>query len=86
MRREQVTRLTYVAASGALASVVLTSIALVLPRQPSLVAAMTAGQALGILSLALYLLAVALDLDEGGALDVASDGRRQAVREDETRR
>jgi len=64
----QVKRLTYVASAGTLGAVVLMSLSLLFPGPLLLVVAMSVGQALGTLSLALFLLAIALDLNIGGAL------------------
>jgi hypothetical protein len=63
----QVKRLTYVASAGTLGAVVLMSLSLLFPGPLLLVVAMSVGQALGTLSLALFLLAIALDLNIGGA-------------------
>ncbi len=67
MKHIQVKRLTYVASAGTLGAVVLMSLSLLFPGPLLLVVAMSVGQALGTLSLALFLLAIALDLNIGGA-------------------
>jgi hypothetical protein len=45
---------------------------------------MSVGQGIGILALSLFLLAIALDLNIGGALVDNVDEQIQAVREDES--
>jgi hypothetical protein len=64
----QVKRLTYVAAAATLGAVGLMVLSIVSPRPIFLVLAMSLGQGLGTLSLAAYLLAIALDLNVGAAL------------------
>jgi hypothetical protein len=64
----QVKRLTYVAAAATLGAVGLMVLSIVSPRPIFLVLAMSLGQGLGTLSLAAYLLAIALDLNVGSAL------------------
>ena len=58
MKHIQVKRLTYVASAGTLGAVVLMSLSLLFPGPLLLVVAMSVGQALGTLSLALFLLAI----------------------------
>lgn len=84
MKHVQVKRLTYVAAAGTLVSVALMSSALLFPGPFLLVVAMSIGQGIGILALSLFLLAIALDLNIGGALVDNVDEQLQAVREDES--
>lgn len=68
MKHLQVKRLTYLAAAATLGAVGLMVLSIVSPRPIFLVLAMSVGQGLGTLSLAAYLLAIALDLNVGGAL------------------
>ena len=84
MKHTQVKKLTYVASVGTLVSVVLMSAALLFPSPLLLVFAMSAGQGVGILALTLFLLAIALDLNIGGALVDNVDEQLQAVREDQS--
>jgi hypothetical protein len=84
VKHVQVKRLTYVAAAGTLVSVALMSAALLFPGPFLLVVAMSIGQGIGILALSLFLLAIALDLNIGGALIDNVDEQLQAVREDES--
>jgi hypothetical protein len=84
VKHVQVKRLTYVAAAGTLVSVALMSSALLFPGPFLLVVAMSIGQGIGILALSLFLLAIALDLNIGGALVDNVDEQLQAVREDES--
>ncbi len=68
MKHLQVKRLTYLAAAATLGAVGLMVLSIVSPRPMFLVLAMSLGQGLGTLSLAAYLLAIALDLNVSGAL------------------
>lgn len=68
MRHSQVKMLTYISAAATLAAVLLMVSSLVFPKPVLLVFAMSVGQGLGTLSLASFLLAIALDLQGGGAL------------------
>ena len=68
MKHLQVKRLTYLAAVATLGAVGLMVLSIVSPRPIFLVLAMSLGQGLGTLSLAAYLLAIALDLNVGSAL------------------
>lgn len=86
MKHTQIKKLTYIAAAGTGVSVLLMSSALVFPNPVLLVFAMSLGQAIGILSLSLFLLAIALDLNIGGALVDNVDEQLQATREDEVRK
>jgi len=86
MRHSQIKKLTYLSAAATLGAVGLMVLSIVSPRPIFLVLAMSMGQGLGTLSLASYLLAIALDLQVTGALvdNVEEDvGERQdeAVRE-----
>jgi hypothetical protein len=84
VKHAQVKKLTYVAAAGTLVSVALMSSALLFPGPFLLVVAMSVGQGIGILALTLFLLAIALDLNIGGALTDNVDEQMQAVRDDES--
>ena len=68
MKHLQVKRLTYLAAAATLGAVGLMILSIVSPRPIFLVLAMSVGQGLGTLSLAAYLLAIALDLNISAAL------------------
>ncbi len=68
MKHLQVKRLTYLAAAATLGAVGLMVLSIVSPRPIFLVLAMSLGQGLGTLSLAAYLLAIALDLNVASAL------------------
>jgi hypothetical protein len=63
-----VRRLTYVSAAATLGALALMVASLVSPKPVLLVFAMSVGQGLGTLSLATFLLAIALDLQSGGAM------------------
>ncbi len=80
MRHSQIKKLTYLSAAATLGAVGLMVLSIVSPRPVFLVLAMSMGQGLGTLSLASYLLAIALDLQVTGALvdNVEEDvGERQ---------
>ncbi len=68
MKHLQVKRLTYLAAVATLGAVGLMVLSIVSPKPIFLVLAMSVGQGLGTLSLAAYLLAIALDLNVSAAL------------------
>ena len=85
MKHIQVKRLTYVASAGTLGAVVLMSLSLLFPGPLLLVVAMSVGQALGTLSLALFLLAIALDLNIGGALADNVEEQVGEIRDDVAR-
>lgn len=68
MKHAQVKKLTYVAAAATLGAVGLMVLSIVSPSPIFLVLAMSLGQGLGTLSLAAYLLAIALDLNVPAAL------------------
>ncbi len=80
MRHSQIKKLTYLSAAATLGAVGLMVLSIVSPKPIFLVLAMSMGQGLGTLSLASYLLAIALDLQVTGALvdNVEEDvGERQ---------
>jgi len=66
MNRAMIKRIVLIAVVGTTLSMVLMLSSLVYPHPLLLVVAMSAGQGIALLSLALYLLAVALDLQTGG--------------------
>ena len=66
MKHSQVKKLVLLSAVGALASLALMILSIVAPKPIYLVLAMSVGQGLGTISLALYLLAIVLDLQGGG--------------------
>jgi hypothetical protein len=68
MRHSQIKKLTYLSAAATLGAVGLMVLSIVSPKPIFLVLAMSMGQGLGTLSLASYLLAIALDLQVTGAL------------------
>ena len=68
MKHLQVKRLTYLASAATLGAVGLMVLSIVSPKPVFLVLAMSLGQGLGTLSLAAYLLAIALDLNVSAAL------------------
>jgi len=84
VKQPQMKKLACAAVGGTIVSVLLTSLALIFPGPQLLVVAMSVGQGIGILSLALYLLAIALDI--GGALADNVDEQLHAEREDEAHR
>ena len=67
MKHNQVKKLVLLSAIGALVSLGLMILSIVSPKPIYLVLAMSVGQGIGTLSLALYLLAIVLDLQGGGA-------------------
>jgi hypothetical protein len=68
MRHSQIKKLTYLAAAATLGAVGLMVLSILSPKPIFLVLAMSLGQGLGTVSLAAYLLAIALDLQVAGAL------------------
>jgi hypothetical protein len=67
VRHNQVKKLVTFSAVGALASLALMILSILSPKPLYLVFAMSVGQGIGMMSLALYLLAIVLDLQGGGA-------------------
>jgi hypothetical protein len=67
VKHNQVKKLVLLSAIGALASLGLMILSILAPKPIYLVMAMSVGQGIGTLSLALYLLAIVLDLQGGGA-------------------
>jgi type III secretory pathway component EscT len=72
VRHNQVKKLVLLSAVGALASLGLMILSILAPKPIYLVLAMSIGQGIGTLALALYLLAIVLDLQGGGAAYEAS--------------
>jgi hypothetical protein len=68
MKHADVKKLTYVSAVATFGAVGLMVMSIVFPKPALLVFAMSVGQGLGTISLATYLLAIALDLQSGGGL------------------
>ncbi len=68
MRHSQIKKLTYLSAAATLGAVGLMVLSVLSPKPIFLVLAMSVGQGLGTISLASYLLAIALDLQVAGAL------------------
>ena len=82
MRHEQVKKLVFVSGVATLAALALMACSILWPSPLLLVVAMSVGQGLGTLSLALYLLAIVLDLQGGsGALDAAAEERGESAGE-----
>jgi hypothetical protein len=81
-----VKKLVLLSAIGALASLGLMILSIVAPKPIYLVLAMSVGQGLGTISLALYLLAIVLDLQSGSgaAYDASLEETTEAA--DEARR
>jgi len=76
VRHDLVKKLVLVSAIATLAALALMGASIVWPGPLLLVAAMSVGQGLGTLSLALYLLAIVLDLQgSGAAFDRVAEAR-----------
>ncbi len=84
MKHLQVKRLTYVASAATLGAVAMMVLSIVSPRPIFLVLAMSLGQGLGTLSLAAYLLAIALDLNVGAALAEQVEESTAELRDDKS--
>lgn len=84
MKHLQVKRLTYVASAATLGAVAMMVLSIVSPKPIFLVLAMSLGQGLGTLSLAAYLLAIALDLNVGAALAEQVEESTAEIRDDES--
>jgi hypothetical protein len=79
VRHDLVKKLVFISGLATLAALALMASSILWPGPLLLVAAMSVGQALGTLSLALYLLAIVLDLQGGaGAFDRAAEARDEA--------
>ncbi len=85
MRHAQVKKLVFLSGVATLAALLLMAASIVVPKPLRLVLAMSVGQGIGTLSLALYLLAIVLDLQGGGteaAYEQAAETRAEAESED----
>ena len=85
MRHAQVKKLVFLSGIATLLAIVLMVASIVSPKPILLVMAMSIGQGIGTLSLALYLLAIVLDLQGGGtpaAYEQAAETRAEAEIED----
>ncbi len=85
MRHALVKKLVFGSGVATLAAIGLMVLSIVSPKPIFLVVAMSVGQGVGTLSLALYLLAIALDLQAGGtpaAYEQAAETRAEAEAED----
>ncbi|HVI75073.1 MAG TPA: hypothetical protein VM683_08855 [Anaeromyxobacteraceae bacterium] len=78
MRHEHVKKLVFVSAIATLLALALMAASILSPKPILLVLAMSVGQGIGTLSLALYLLAIVLDLQGGGVGDNALEAAREA--------
>ncbi len=82
MRHEQVKKLVFVSGVATLAALALMACSILWPNPLLLVVAMSVGQGLGTISLALYLLAIVLDLQGGGgSFDAAAEARDESAGE-----
>ena len=82
MRHAQVKQLVFISGVATLAALALMACSILWPSPLLLVVAMSVGQGLGTLSLALYLLAIVLDLQGGsGSLDAAAEERGESAGE-----
>src|SRR6266568_1817884 len=82
VRHEQVKKLVFISGVATLAALALMACSILWPSPLLLVVAMSVGQGLGTLSLALYLLAIVLDLQGGsGSLDAAAEDRIESAGE-----
>jgi len=78
MRHEHVKKLVFVSAIATLLALALMAASILSPKPILLVLAMSVGQGIGTLSLALYLLAIVLDLQGGGVGDNALEAASEA--------
>lgn len=85
MRHSQVRKLVFLSGVATLVGLGLMVLSLVSPKPIYLVMAMSVGQGIGTLSLALYLLAIVLDLQGGtpAAYEQAAETRSEAAKEDQ---
>ncbi|MBI5070572.1 MAG: hypothetical protein HZB56_20275 [Deltaproteobacteria bacterium] len=80
MKHLHVKKLVTLSAIATLVALGMMVVAIVAPKPILLVLAMSVGQGVGLLSLALYLLAIVLDLQAGGAAyEAALESNREAV-------
>jgi hypothetical protein len=84
MRHAQVRKLVFLSGIATLVALGLMVLSILSPKPIYLVLAMSVGQGLGTLSLALYLLAIALDLQGGtpAAYEQAAETRAESDNED----
>ena len=85
MRHAQVKKLVFLSGIATLLALGLMVLSIVSPKPILLVMAMSVGQGIGTLSLALYLLAIVLDLQGGGtpmAYEQAAETRAESESED----
>ncbi len=84
MRHENVRKLVFLSGIATLCALGLMVLSIVSPKPIYLVLAMSVGQGVGMLSLALYLLAIALDLQGGtpAAYEQAAETRAESENED----
>jgi hypothetical protein len=84
MRHAQVRKLVFLSGIATLVALALMVLSIISPKPIYLVLAMSVGQGIGTLSLALYLLAIALDLQGGtpAAYEQAAETRAESVNED----
>jgi hypothetical protein len=85
VRHAQVRKLVFLAGIATLVALALMVLSIVSPKPIFLVLAMSVGQGIGTLSLALYLLAIALDLQGGtpAAYEQAAEMRSESAGEDQ---
>ncbi len=84
MKHSQVKKLVFLSAVVTLAAIGLMVLSIISPKPLYLVIAMSVGQGLATVSLALYLLAIALDLQAGGgaAYESALETRQESANEE----
>ncbi len=85
MRHANVRKLVFISGIATLVALALMTLSIVAPKPIYLVLAMSVGQGIGTLSLALYLLAIVLDLQGGtpAAYEQAAETRSEAEVEDQ---
>ncbi len=85
MRHAQVRKLVFLSGIVTLVGLALMVLSIVAPKPIFLVLAMSVGQGIGTLSLALYLLAIVLDLQGGtpAAYEQAAETRAESAGEDQ---
>jgi hypothetical protein len=81
VRHSQVKKLVFLSGIATLVAVGLMALSIVSPKPIYLVVAMSIGQALGTASLALFLLAIVLDLQGAASREASSEGAIEAHRE-----
>lgn len=85
MRHAQVRKLVFISGIATLVGIAMMVLSIVSPKPIYLVLAMSVGQGIGTLSLALYLLAIVLDLQGGtpAAYEQAAETRAESAGEDQ---